>query len=132
MCSPIGFNLIRRSHWWWGGETGEKLANVLKELADNSNEFTREEPSKGVILFKYKNSLTSDDLSIWSHKAILNELYTPTGIQRVVSRNWARVAWQIVDQIRDVADDPVIYPIGSHGPLESDLLFGTAGLGWLE
>ena len=116
-----------------GGDTGRKLSPILKELAEgSSSEFDTKEWHDGLIVFKHKKPLTSDDLAIWSHRAILNELYEPVGVQRVVSRDWAQAAWQIVDQIRDVAGSPVVYPKGSHGPLEADFLFGTAGLGWLE
>lgn len=102
------------------GETGKKLADILKRLTEKFDDFIIKEPSDNYFLFKYREPL--DDLPFWSHKTILKELYTPTSVERIVSYEWAQEAWRVVDEIRHVARHIAIYPTGSHGPSNADSL----------
>lgn len=55
------------------------------------------------------------------------------GDHRIFPRwDWIEASWQYIDNLRSIADPPVLYNPGSEGPAEADVLLEADGRSWLN
>lgn len=46
--------------------------------------------------------------------------------------DWLEGSWKFIDHLKSVASNPLIYPIGSTGPVQSDILLKGDGREWIH